>query len=162
MRPTTPSIARSLALDKGHDDVSMEVDASTSGDHDAPAMLESVVHTHELPEHFVYAYFERDAQSAQIPTPSGSTVLNAFPVRPRVVCASRIVWRPVLGSDGVTGHRFDFVNDDGEIEAHVEVFVSSTEVQRVALVHRMFTPNCESAVIIQSSMKLLESTLQRL
>ena len=151
--PTTPSVASSLALDRGYDDVSMDV--SIMDERDAPPMLDSVIHTHELPAHFLYAYFERDTEPAQIQTPSGSTVLNSFPVLPRVVCASRIVWRPVLGHDGTTGHRFDFVNEDGEIEAHAEVFVSSTQIQRVALVHRMFTPTARASGLVDQN-SLLE------
>jgi len=152
LRPATPSVASSLALDKGHDD---SMDVAMTDDHDAPAMLDSVVHLHELPGHFLYAYFERDTASARLQTPSGALVMNSFPVKPRIVCASRIAWRPVLGHDGTTGHRFDFVNEDGEIEAHAEVFVSSTQIQRVALVHRMFTPNARASGLVDQN-SLLE------
>jgi hypothetical protein len=61
----------------------------------------------------------------------------------------------VLGHDGTTGHRFDFVNEDGEIEAHAEVFVSSTQIQRVALVHRLFTPNARASGLVDQN-SLLE------
>jgi hypothetical protein len=124
-------------------------------EHDAPAVLESAVHLDDLVDNkFVYAYFERDQQTELISTPSGSAVSNAFPVRPRIVSAQRILWKPVLGNDG-SGHRFDFVNDEGEHEAHAEVFVSSTAVHRVALVHRLFTPAARASGLVDRN-SLLE------
>lgn len=150
LRPTTPSMASSLAIDRPIEEAMMDADSGTSGsdEHGAPPMLESVVHLFELPERFAYAYFERDNASAQVTTPSGAVVQNGFPVRPRVVCASRIVWRPVLGNDGLSGHRFDFLDEVGEVQAHVEAFVSATAIHRLALVHKMFTPTARESGLV--------------
>lgn len=144
LRPSTPSIASSLAIDRM--DVIMETDAIDEG-HDPP-LLDSLVHLHELPgTEFAYAYLERDVDSAPVTTPAGVCVFNGRPIRPRVVCADRIVWRPVLGRDGVAGHRYDLIHD-GELQAHVEVFVSATAVHRVALVHRLFTPTAIASGLV--------------
>lgn len=169
LRPTTPSLASSLAIDRPMaDDAAMDMDCAAGGSeaNGAPPMLESVVHLHELPATFAYAYFERDEAPAQVTTPSGAIVQNGFPVRPRVVWASRIVWRPVLGNDGLAGHRFDFVDEEGELQGHAEVFVSSTAIHRVALVHRLFTPTARASGLVDAH-SLLEfnspsSHLQRL
>ena len=151
LRPTTPSMASSLAIDRPiAEEAMMDAEPGVGGseEHGAPPMLESVVHLFELPERFAYAYFERDETQAQVATPSGAVVQNGFPVRPRIVCASRIVWLPVLGNDGLSGHRFDFVDGEGEVQAHAEVFVSSTAIHRVALVHRMFTPTARASGLV--------------
>jgi len=153
LRPTTPSITSSL-FDKPIDE-SIDTDFVMADEHDAPTTLESVVHLHELPCDFLYAYFERDNQAAEISTPSGAIVLNGFPVRPRVVCAHKIRWRPVLGKDGLSGHRFDFLDESDEHQAHAEVFVSSHAIHRVALVHRLFTPAARAAGFVDRN-SLLE------
>ena len=155
LRPTTPSLASSLAIDRPIAEEPMD-DAGVEGSSEdgAPPMLESVVHLFELPERFAYAYFERDAAPAPVTTPSGVTVMNGYPVRPRVVQAERIVWRPVLGNDGLSGHRFDFLHE-GEEQAHVEVFVSSTSIHRVAFVHRMYTHTARTSGLIDRN-SLLE------
>lgn len=149
LRPQTPSLTSSLALERP-DDSTMDTEPTT----DAPAMLESVVHLHELPVSFAYAYFERESQSAQVSTPSGAVVFNEMPVRPRVVECDAIVWKPVLSTDGLSGHRFDLLFD-GETQAHMEVFCSQTAIQRVALVHRLYTPTARAAGLVDRN-SLLE------
>ena len=144
LRPTTPSVTSSLAIDRVEDAMMDEHSVDTSS---PPSLLESVVHLDELPDAFAYAYFERDAEPCVVATPSGTRVLNDRPVRPRVVHAERIVWRPVLSDSGLTGHRFDLVCGN-QIEAHLEVFVSTSEIHRVAIVHRLFTPLARASGIV--------------
>lgn len=148
LRPQTPSIASSLHLDRADDRMTDCNDVVDVGNEGAPPMLESVVHTHELPEAFAYAYWERDLENVSIATPSGAVVHNAFPVRPRVVVAERIVWRPVLGRDGLAGHRFDFVDGMGDVVAHAEVFVSTSAIHRVALVHSTYSQLARSQGLV--------------
>lgn len=147
LRPATAStIASSLAFDRA-DDVD---DVDMAPNEDAPDVLDSVVHLHDLPDHYAFSYFERDSESADVMTPSGVVVLNSAPVRPRVVVARRIVWKPVLGHDGLSGHRFDLLDANDELQAHIEVFVTSDAIQRVALVHRLFTPSARAAGLVDS------------
>lgn len=148
LRPQTPSIASSLHLDRHDESMADCGDMLDNGNESAPPMLESVVHTHELPEQFAFAYWERDSENVAITTPSGAVVHNAFPVRPRVVTAERVVWRPVLGHDGLSGHRFDLVDGMGEVGAHVEVFVSTSAIHRVALVHATYSQLARSQGLV--------------
>lgn len=150
LRPQTPSIASSLHLDRHDESMADCGDMLDNGNESAPPMLESVVHTHELPEQFAFAYWERDSENVAITTPSGAIVHNAFPVRPRVVLAERIVWRPVLGRDGLAGHRFDFVDGMGEVGGHAEVFVSTTAIHRVALVHATYSQLARSQGLVDN------------
>lgn len=150
LRPRSPSLASSLAIDRPDDGV-MDTDAIDDGG--GPCMLDSVVHLHELPEQYAYAYFERDKLPERVQTPAGAVVFNGFPCRPRIVHASQIVWRPVLGNDGLSGHRYDFI-DDGEVQAHAEVFVSAKAIHRVALVHRMFTPVARASGLVDKASML--------
>jgi len=150
LRPRSPSLASSLAIDRPEDGV-MDIDSiDESG---APCMLDSVVHLHELPDNYAYAYFERDTLPECVQTPAGAVVFNGFPCRPRVVHASQIVWKPVLGNDGLSGHRYDFI-DDGEVQAHAEVFVSANVIHRVALVHRLFTPVSRASGLVDKASML--------
>lgn len=155
LRPTTPSVASSLAIDQpileegGEEHMDHENSSSfDNSDANAPPLLESVVHLHELPAQFAYAYFERDNQTESVECPSGTIVRNGFPVRPRVVHADLIVWKPVVSNDGLAGHRFDLLDTLGELQAHIEVFVSPTAIVRVALVHSMYTQVARASGLI--------------
>ena len=145
LRPKTPSVTSSLALDRVDDDVEMDVD--TDGAAVAPTMTESVVHLHELPDDFCYAYFERGAGVADIQTPCGVVVVNDKPCTPRVVRADAISWRPVLSRDALSGHRFDFMLG-GELQAHIEAFVDASSVCRVAFVHGAFSQLARASGLI--------------
>ena len=156
LRTKTSSVSSSFALDRPQEDTLMETESFINDESEpAPPILESVTHLQDLDDDFVYAYFERELISSQFETPMGVNVLNAFPVLPRKVYASRVIWKPVLGHDGVCGHRYDFVNGDGEIEAHAEVFVSFEEIHRVALVHRLYTPLARASGLVDEN-SLLE------
>jgi hypothetical protein len=144
LHPTTPSVTSSLALERP-DDVDME--AHDAGDARGPAVLESVVHLHELPESYAWAYFERDAGVADIQTPSGHVVANERPVVPRVVRADRVVWKPVVSPEAMSGHRFEMMHN-GELQGHIEVFVDAHSVRRAAFVHRTFSKLARSAGMV--------------
>lgn len=148
LRPQTPSVTSSLHLDRHDESMTECADMVDVGNDGAPPMLESVIHTNELPPAFAYAFFERDTENVAITTPSGAVVQNAFPVRPRVVVAERVVWKPVLGRDGLSGHRFDFVDGMGEVGGHAEVFVSTSAIHRVALVHATYSQLARSQGLV--------------
>ena len=136
LRPTTPSVTSSLPP---FDRVVDEED-DMSCDTGAPPLLDSVVHLHELPgsSTFAYAFFERDTGVADLETPSGHVVGNRRPTVPRCVHCDRVLWAPVLSSNGLFGHRFDLVLN-GILQAHVEVFTDSAQIQRVAFVHTTYS-----------------------
>lgn len=138
LRPTTPSVTSSLPPERID-----EVDEEMS-DVGSPAMLDSLVHLHELPPNFAYAYFERDCGVSDIETPNGVVVGNRLPVVPRVVLADSIQWKPVLSSSGLQGHRFELLFD-GALQAHVEVFTDATSIHRVAFVHAHYTTLARAA-----------------
>lgn len=144
LRPTTPSVTSSLHLERPDDVFDMDTDATPAG---GPPLLDSVIHTHELPAEFAYAYFERDVGVADVQTPSGNVVANEHPVTPRVVRADRVVWRPVLSNDGLCGHRFDLMLGDA-LQAHVEAFVDAHSVRRVAFVHRNYSQTARAAGLV--------------
>lgn len=139
LRAQTPSIASSMISERRLD-IDMQ-DFNTNNDSsDAPAVIESFIHLDELRnEPFVYAYFSLSKNQSIVKTPGGDVVSSSSPCRPRLVKASRIFWSPILGNDGLSGHKFSFLNEH-EISGHIEVFVSSHEVTRIAIIHRLFTP----------------------
>jgi hypothetical protein len=146
LRPTTPSVTSSLAPERLDDVMEEEADDAHSAS-GRPAALESVVHLHELPSVFAYAYFERDAGVADIATPAGVVVANDRPVVPRVVTADEIVWLPVLSTHGEFGNRFE-LREGGVLNGHVEVFVDTATIKRVAFVHKLFTATARAAGLV--------------
>jgi hypothetical protein len=138
LRPATPSIVSSLPIHDRHDQELTDADMDAGEASGGLPMLESVVHLHELPSQFAFAYFERDGGCADIQTPSGHVVANERPVVPRVVLADRVVWEPVVASDELTGHRFRFMVAD-EPQGHVEAFVDATSVRRVLFAHKNYS-----------------------
>ena len=155
LRPQTPSVTSSLALERPPIDDVDAMDASCV-ENNTPPMLDSVIHLHELPQRYAYAYFERDDGVGDVQTPSGHVVVNALPVRPRVVRADAVVWIPVLSSDGLSGHRFE-LHFEGQRQAHVEAFVDASSVQRMAFVHKSFSKLAREARLIDQN-ALLEFT----
>lgn len=156
LRPTTPSIVSSIAMHERSEqeltDADMDVGAGGAGGAGVaggPAVLDSVVHLHELPEHYGFAYFVRDEGQADVQTPSGHVVANSFPVVPRVVLGERIVWVPVVSSDFCTGHRFQLLlNSSDEVQGFIECFIDATTVHRVAFVHANYSVAARAAGLV--------------
>ena len=142
LRPTTPSVTSSLPPERID-----EVDEDSMDDVGSPSILDSIVHLHELPTNFAYAYWERDEGVSDIATPSGVVVGNRNPVVPRIVLADAVRWLPVLSSGGLQGHRFELLVD-AKLQAHVEVFTDSKVVHRVAFVHSSYNQTARAAATI--------------
>ena len=147
VRATTPSEAPSSVHLGAGMDVEMDVERT-----DGSVVLDSVVHLHETPVEFAYCYFERDAGTAQLRAPSGAIVTNSDPVRPRVVEADVVVWQPVLGADGRTGHKF-LLAKDGVVQAQLEAYLETdtdfaSPLQRVLAVHGLYTTLAHTAHLV--------------
>ena len=174
IRATTPSEVPSLHFERAESvDDGMDIDMSEmSIDGPTPAgnvTLDSVVHTHELPAEFAYAYFERDTGTAQLRAPNGHVVSNSNPVVPRVVHADALAWQPVLSSDGHMGHKFLLLHG-GTVQAHVEAFLESDTIgaslNRVLVVHGLYSTLAHTAKLVDRHSLLefnsVESHVQRL
>lgn len=110
--------------------------------------LDSVVHVHDVPgDEFAYAYFERDSGTRTLVAPNNERVTNYNPVVPRVVRADAVVWQPLLGHDGREGHKFQLVHE-GEPTAHVEVFHDHEKIQKIVLVHGLYTKLAWAAKLV--------------
>ena len=149
LRPATPSIVSSLAICERQDEIA-DADMEDTDCPSAPPMLDSLIHLHELPESYAFAYFERDTGTADVQTPSGHVVANERPVVPRVVLAQRVVWVPVVSSDECTGHRFQLLGANDAVQGYVECFVDSTSVRRLAFVHRNYSVAARAAGLIDN------------
>ena len=110
--------------------------------------LDSVVHVNEVPgDAFAYCYFERDEGTKTLVAPNGERVNNFNPVVPRVVLADSVFWQPLLGHDSRTGHKFQLVYNN-EPTAHLEVFHDTQSIQKILLVHGLYTKIAHTAKLI--------------
>jgi hypothetical protein len=110
--------------------------------------LDSVVHVNEVPgDSFAYAYFERDSRTRTLVAPNGEHVNNFNPVVPRIVLADAVFWQPLLSHEGRTGHKFQLVNNN-EPTAHLEVFHDNESIQKIVLVHGLYTKLAYAAKLV--------------
>lgn len=155
VRSTTPSEAPSLNSDFGDhmNDVNtdmLELNISTEVERMA---LDSVVHVHELPPSFAYAYFERESGLSFLNAPNGQKVANNNPVMPRVVTADVVLWMPVVSVTGDTGHRFLLVEED-VTQAHIDIFLGRDNQHsgdRIVIVHGLHSNFAHTAKLVDNN-----------
>lgn len=110
--------------------------------------LDSVVHVNEVPgDSFAYVYFERDSGTKTLVAPNGEHVNNFNPVVPRVVLAEAVLWQPLLSHDGRTGDKFQLMHQN-EPTAHLEVFYDHERIQKIVIVHGLYTKLAYCAKLI--------------
>jgi len=165
LRSTTPSEVPSLCFERSDSVNDMEVDMSElsiSGGESGGIILDSVIHVHELPSVFAYAYFERDAGVCILNSPGGTRVANSNPVVPRVVVSDAVLWLPLISSNGQTGHKF-LLTKDGVVQAHIEVFLdneNASSLSRVLLVHGLYSNFAHVAKLIDKHSILEFNSIQ--